>query len=165
MAGAPVANMTSAYGGIRLGSGIARSVQYENGQSRIGASIWDQPDLYIENSPLFHLNRVTTPLFIMHNDLDDAVPFSQGIELYVGMRRLGKEVYMVNYNNDVHNPSSRANQKDVAMKMQQFFDATLKKLPLPEWMVRGIPAVEKGRDQITPAPAVLQGRPGGPGGF
>jgi dienelactone hydrolase len=162
MAGAPVANMTSAYGGIRLGSGIARAVQYEDGQSRIGASIWDQPDLYIENSPLFHLKRVETPLFIMHNDLDDAVPFAQGIELFVGLRRLGKEVYMVNYNNDVHNPGSRANQKDVAMRMEQFFDATLKKLPPPDWMVRGIPAVEKGRDQITPA-VQQQGR-GGRGG-
>jgi dipeptidyl aminopeptidase/acylaminoacyl peptidase len=164
MAGAPVANMTSAYGGIRLGSGIARAVQYEDGQSRIGASIWDQPDLYILNSPLFHLNRVTTPLFMMHNDLDDAVPFSQGIELFVGLRRLGKEVYLINYNNDVHNPASRANQKDVAMRMEQFFDATLKKKPAPEWMVKGIPAVEKGRDQITPAGAQQQGRGGRGGG-
>jgi dipeptidyl aminopeptidase/acylaminoacyl peptidase len=152
MAGAPVANMTSAYGGIRWGSGIARSVQYEEGQSRIGASIWDQPDLYIENSPLFHLPRVTTPLFIMSNDMDDAVPWYQGIELYVGMRRLGKEVYLINYNNDVHNPASRANQKDIAMRMQQFFDNKLKGAKAPDWMVKGIPAVDKGRDQIVVMP-------------
>jgi dipeptidyl aminopeptidase/acylaminoacyl peptidase len=148
MAGAPVANMTSAYGGIRWGSGIARAVQYEDGQSRIGKSIWDAPDLYLENSPLFHLPRVTTPLFIMSNDADDAVPWYQGIELFVGMRRLGKEVYLIDYNNDVHNPASRANQKDIAMRMQQFFDTKLKGAPAPDWMVHGIPAVDKGRDQI-----------------
>jgi dipeptidyl aminopeptidase/acylaminoacyl peptidase len=172
MAGAPVANMTSAYGGIRWGSGIARAVQYEDGQSRIGKSIWDAPDLYLENSPLFHLPRVTTPLFIMSNDADDAVPWYQGIELFVGMRRLGKEVYLIDYNNDVHNPASRANQKDIAMRMQQFFDTKLKGAKAPDWMIHGIPAVDKGRDQIivtppetiTPATATGSSASGGAGG-
>ena len=153
MAGAPVANMTSAYGGIRWGSGLARAFQYEKTQSRLGKSIWDAPNLYIENSPLFWLPRVTTPLFIMSNDKDDAVPWYQGIELFVGMRRLGKEVYLVNYNDDVHNPASRANQKDVALKMQQFFDNKLMGKPAPDWMTKGIPAKDKGRDQVMMAPA------------
>jgi len=154
MAGAPVANMTSAYGGIRWGSGMARAFQYEATQSRIGKSIWDAPNLYVENSPLFWLPRVTTPLFIMSNDADDAVPWYQGIELFVGMRRLGKEVYMIDYNNDVHNPASRANQKDIAMRMQQFFDAKLRGMPAPDWMVKGIPAKDKGKDQVIMAPKV-----------
>jgi hypothetical protein len=152
MAGAPVANMTSAYGGIRWGSGLARSFQYETGQSRIGKSLWEAPQLYIENSPLFWLDRVTTPLFIMSNDMDDAVPYYQGIEMFVGMRRLGKEAYLISYNNDVHNPASRANQKDIAMKMQQFFDNKLRGAPAPDWMVHGIPYVAKGKDQLSPAP-------------
>jgi dipeptidyl aminopeptidase/acylaminoacyl peptidase len=157
MAGAPVANMTSAYGGIRWGSGLARAFQYEKQQSRIGKSLFEAPDLYIENSPLFHLERVTTPLFIMHNDRDDAVPWYQGIELYVGLRRLQKEVYLINYNNDVHNPASRANQKDMAMRMEQFFDTKLRGRPAPDWMIRGIPATEKGKDQVvwTTAPAAV----------
>lgn len=148
MAGAPVVNMTSAYGGIRWGSGIARSGQYESGQSRIGGSIWENPMRYIENSPLFWLDKVTTPLFIMANDADDAVPWYQGIETFVGMRRLGKEVYFISYNNDVHNPAGRANQKDIAMRMQQFFDDKLKGAPAPDWMVHGIPYRDKGRDQL-----------------
>lgn len=152
MAGAPVANMTSAYGGIRWGTGISRAGQYESGQSRIGKPLVDAPQLYIENSPLFHLRNVTTPLFIMNNDADDAVPWYQGIELFVGMRRLSKEVYFIDYNNDVHNPASRANQKDIAMRMQQFFDNKLKGAPAPDWMVRGIPYTAKGKDQLAPAP-------------
>ena len=153
MAGAPVVNMTSAYGGIRWGSGIARSGQYENGQSRIGGSIWENPMRYIENSPLFWLDKVTTPLFIMANDADDAVPWYQGIETFVGMRRLGKEVYFISYNNDVHNPAGRANQKDIAMRMQQFFDNKLKGATEPDWMVHGIPYRDKGRDQLATVPA------------
>ena len=148
MAGAPVTNMTSAYGGIRWGSGVNRSMQYEAGQSRIGKSLFEAPDLYIQNSPQFSLPRVTTPLFIMSNDMDDAVPWWQGIELFVGMRRLGKEAYLINYNNDVHNPQSRANQKDIAMRMQQFFDNKLKGAAMPEWMAKGIPAKDKGKDQV-----------------
>jgi hypothetical protein len=156
MAGAPVANMTSAYGGIRWGSGVNRSMQYENGQSRIGKNLWEAPDLYLENSPLFHLPSVTTPLFIMSNDMDDAVPWYQGIEMFVGLRRLGKEVYLINYNNDVHNPASRANQKDIAMRMQQFFDNKLKGMPAPDWMVHGIPAKDKGKDQLAPPPGIIR---------
>ena len=157
MAGAPVANMTSAYGGIRWGTGISRAGQYESGQSRIGKPLVDAPQLYIANSPLFWLRNVTTPLFIMSNDMDDAVPWYQGIELFVGMRRLGKEVYLIDYNNDVHNPAGRANQKDIAMKMQQFFDNKLKGAPAPDWMVHGIPYVAKGRDQLAPAPVQAGG--------
>jgi hypothetical protein len=152
MAGAPVVNMTSAYGGIRWGTGISRAGQYESGQSRIGKPLVDAPELYIENSPLFHLKSVTTPLFIMNNDADDAVPWYQGIEYFITMRRLGKEVYFIDYNNDVHNPASRANQKDIAMRMQQFFDNKLKGAPAPDWMVHGIPYVAKGKDQLGPGP-------------
>ena len=149
-AGAPVANMTSAYGGIRWGSGVNRAMQYENGQSRIGKSLWEGLPLYMENSPLFHLQRVTTPLLILHNDLDDAVPWYQGIEMYIGMRRLGKEAYLFNYNNELHGIQGRANQKDWAMRMQTFFDVKLKGAPEPDWMSKGILAKDKGRDQLTP---------------
>jgi dipeptidyl aminopeptidase/acylaminoacyl peptidase len=154
--GAPVVNMTSAYGGIRWGSGIARSLQYETGQSRIGGSLWEYPNRYIQNSPLFWLDKVETPVFFMHNDMDDAVPWYQGIEAFVALRRLGKEVYLINYNNDVHNPQSRANQKDMAMRMEQFFDHHLRGRPAPDWMKKGVPYLAKGRDQIRGSAAPVQ---------
>src|SRR5262249_47191077 len=102
-AGAPVVNMFSAYGGIRWGSGMNRQFQYEHTQSRIGATPWDKPELYIENSPLFHLTNVTTPLVIMSNDNDGAVPWYQGIEMFTDLRRLGKPVWMLTYNGEAHN--------------------------------------------------------------
>jgi dipeptidyl aminopeptidase/acylaminoacyl peptidase len=150
-AGAPVSNMISAYGGVRWESGINRAGQYETGQSRIGKSVWEGLPLYIENSPLFGLDRVKTPLLILHNDQDGAVPWYQGIELYIGMRRLGKEAYLFNYNNELHGISGRANQKDWAMRMQQFFDTKLKGTPAPDWMVNGIPAKDKGKDVLKRA--------------
>ncbi len=146
MAGAPVSNMFSAYGGIRWGSGLNRQFQYEATQSRIGKTIWEAPELYYENSPLFHLPKVNTPLLIMHNDKDGAVPWYQGIELYTGMRRLQKPCWMLVYNNDDHNLKKLANKFDLSKRMNQFFDHYLKGSPQPEWMEKGIPALEKDKN-------------------
>jgi dipeptidyl aminopeptidase/acylaminoacyl peptidase len=157
-AGAPVANMTSAYGGIRWESGLARAFQYEKTQSRIGGSMWQYPLRFIENSPLFFTDRIETPVLIMANDADGAVPWYQGIEWFVALKRFGKEAYLLNYNNDGHNPRKRANQKDVDRRMQEFFGHHLKGEPKPEWMRSGIPYLEKGRDQLGPmAPASSAG--------
>ncbi|SHL69790.1 Prolyl oligopeptidase family protein [Chitinophaga jiangningensis] len=143
-AGAPVANMTSAYGGIRWESGMNRQFQYEHSQSRIGATLWEKPELYLQNSPLFSLPKVTTPLAIMANDADGAVPWYQGIELFTGLRRLGKPVWMLNYNNEAHNLVQRQNRKDISRREQQFFDHLLKGAAAPEWMEYGVPATQKG---------------------
>lgn len=145
-AGAPVANMTSAYGGIRWGTGLNRQMQYEHGQSRIGANLWQKPQLYIENSALFSVPKVKTPLVIMANDADDAVPWYQGIEMFTGLRRLGKPVWMLNYNNEAHNLIERKNRKDIQIREQQFFDYLLKGDKPAKWIATGVPAVLKGRD-------------------
>ena len=143
-AGAPVSNMTSAYGGIRWESGSPRTFQYETGQSRIGASLWEKPQLYIENSPLFYIDRIHTPLLIMSNDNDGAVPWYQGIEYFNAMRRLNKPAWLLCYNGDQHNLTRRANMKDLDIRMMQFFDHFLKGAPMPLWMKAGLPAVDKG---------------------
>lgn len=144
-AGAPVVNMTSAYGGIRWESGMNRQFQYEKTQSRIGATLWEKPELYIENSPLFSLPKVTTPVVIMSNDADGAVPWYQGIEMFTALKRLGKTAWLLNYNNEAHNLILRQNRKDIQIREQQFFDYYLKGAKAPIWMTSGIPAVEKGK--------------------
>lgn len=144
--GAPVANMTSAYGGIRWGTGDSRQAQYEVGQSRIGRTLWEAPELYIANSPVFHADRVHTPLLIMHNDADGAVPWYQGIEMFMALRRLGRPVWMLQYNGEAHNLKERRNRKDITRRLQQFFDHYLKGAPMPEWMKNGIPAIRKGQE-------------------
>ena len=146
MAGAPVGNMFSAYGGIRWGSGLNRQFQYEKTQSRIGKTIWEAPELYIENSPLFHLPNVATPLLIMHNDADGSVPWYQGIELFTGLKRLGKPVWMLNYNEDDHNLLKNANRMDLSWRMRQYFDYYLLDKPAPKWLIEGIPAINKGKE-------------------
>lgn len=145
-AGAPVVNMTSAYGGIRWATGMNRQFQYEKTQSRIGQDLWEGYDLFIENSPLFHLKSVNTPVVIMANDNDGAVPWYQGIEMFTALRRLGKPVWMLNYNGEEHNLVKRQNRKDIQIREQQFFDHFLKGKPAPVWLGKGVPATLKGID-------------------
>jgi dipeptidyl aminopeptidase/acylaminoacyl peptidase len=145
--GALVANMTSAYSGIRWGTGFPRQFQYEHTQSRIGGSLWEQPMRFLENSPIFRVDRVQTPILMLHNDEDDAVPWYQGIEYYLGLRRLGKEVYMFNYNGERHGLRRRANQKDYTRRLQEFFDHKLKGAPLPAWMEKGVPYIDREKEK------------------
>ncbi|VFA42210.1 alpha/beta hydrolase family protein [Chryseobacterium indologenes] len=144
--GAPVVNMTSAYGGIRWTSGMNRQFQYEKSQSRLGKNLWEAPELYIKNSPLFTIDKVKTPVVIMSNDQDGAVPWYQGIEMFTALRRLGKPVWLLNYNGDDHNLVKRQNRKDIQIREQQFFDYYLKGAKAPVWMTKGVPATQKGKD-------------------
>ncbi len=143
--GAPVSNMTSAYGGIRWGSGMSRMFQYEKTQSRLGGSLWEAPMRYIENSPIFWADKVNTPLLMLHNDHDGAVPWEQGIEMFVALRRLGRPAWLVNYNGEPHWPTTYANIRDWNIRMQQFFDHYLMGAPAPVWLEQGVPAVDKGK--------------------
>ncbi len=147
VAGAPVSNMISAYDGIRWGTGLTRQFQYEWTQSRIGASLWEAPMKYIENSPIFMADRVNTPLLMLHNDQDDAVPWYQGIEYYLALRRLGKECYLLNYNGEPHGLVKRSASRDYTVRMFQFFEHHLKGKPAPEWMAKGVPYLDREKEK------------------
>jgi dipeptidyl aminopeptidase/acylaminoacyl peptidase len=138
VAGAPVSNMTSAYSGIRWASGMARQFQYEQSQSRIGASLWERRDLYIDNSPVFFADRINTPLLIIHGDEDGAVPWYQSIELYLALRRLGKDCIFLQYRGEPHHPQKYPNKLDWFKKMKEYFDHYLKGEPGADWITKGI---------------------------
>jgi dipeptidyl aminopeptidase/acylaminoacyl peptidase len=139
VAGAPVTNMTSAYGGIRYGTGLARMFQYEQTQSRLGVSLWQGRDRYIESSPLFYADRIDTPLLMMFGDEDGAVPWTQGIELYLALRRLRKPAWLLQYRGEGHHLEKYGNKLDYSLKMREFFDHYLKGEPAPEWLTEGVP--------------------------
>jgi len=139
VAGAPVGNMTSAYSGIRWGTGLARQFQYEQTQSRLGVSLWENPNPYIENSPVFFADRINTPIMIQHGDADEAVPWYQSIELYLALRRNGKESVFLHYYDEPHHLRQFANRLDYAVKMKEYMDHYLKGIPAPAWIEEGVP--------------------------
>lgn len=138
IAGAPVSNMTSAYSGIRWGSGMARQFQYEKGQSRIGGSLWEFPERYIENSPVFFADKINTPLLIMFGDEDGAVPWYQGIELYLAMRRLEKDCIFLQYREEPHHLKKYPNKLDYTIKMKQYLDYYCKGEAAADWIKKGV---------------------------
>lgn len=139
VAGAPVGNMTSSYSGIRWGSGRARQFQYEKGQSRIGGSLWEYPERYIENSPVFYADRINTPLLIMTGDEDTAVPWYQDMEMHLAMRRLGKKSIMLQYHGEPHHLQEYPNKLDYAIRMKEYFDYYLRHKGEPKWIIEGVP--------------------------
>lgn len=132
---AGVSNFISSYGSL-IANGTSRSYLYENGQSRVGLSIWQNKNLYIENSPIFHAEKVNTPILLNNNGRDLQVPFGQGLEFFIALRRLGKKVWLLEYPNEGHTLDGKA-AEDYTLKMKQFFDHYLKGIGAPKWMTRG----------------------------
>jgi len=130
---AGVSDLVSLYGleGFAYGAGPAAA---EQRQSRMGASLGECPRCYINNSPVFRADRVETPLLLMQNPKDPNVPWEQSLEYYIGLRRLGKKVWFVQYANANHIVLSGIDVLDYTQKMTEFFDYYLKGSPFPEWM-------------------------------
>ncbi len=154
--GAPVSNMISAYGGIRYETGISRQFQYEKDQSRIGGTPWQYPMRYWENSPIFFADKVKTPVLILHNDADGAVPWTNGIEYFTALRRLEKEAYLFNYSGEGHGLSKVPNKKDWTRRMSEYFGYHLKHEAMPAWMANGVPYAERDKEKLPHTPSYVE---------
>jgi dipeptidyl aminopeptidase/acylaminoacyl peptidase len=124
----------SGYGAIRKITGSAMQQLYEQGQNKMGRPPWEIPRLYLKNSPVMWVDKINTPLLLMHNDNDNAVPFAQSIELYTALRRLQKRVWLLQYHNEGHQLFRDPDKLDFTIRQQQFFDHYLKDKPMPDWM-------------------------------
>jgi dipeptidyl aminopeptidase/acylaminoacyl peptidase len=74
----------------------------EKSQDRIGATMWQQPQKYVQHSAVMFADRITTPLLLMTGGEDHNVPALNTREMYYALRRLGKTVTWVNYTNSGH---------------------------------------------------------------
>ena len=142
IAGAPLTNMISMYSIIYKNSGGTNGAIFESSQGRFTSGPWDEWQAYTRNSPVAHAKNVKTPLIILHNDLDGAVDFTQGVEYYNTLRRLGKPVIMLEYPGENHGLARPANQQDYTVRMKEFFDHYLKGAASPDWLQYGIPRLK-----------------------
>ncbi len=142
IAGAPLTNMISMYSIIYKNSGGTNGAIFESSQGRFTSGPWDNWVAYTRNSPVAHAKNVKTPLVILHNDLDGAVDFTQGIEYYNTLRRLEKPVVLLEYPGENHGLARPANQQDYTVRMKEFFDHFLKDAPAPDWWKDGVPRLE-----------------------
>jgi dienelactone hydrolase len=142
VAGAPLTNMVSMYSLVYKNSGGGNMAIFESSQGRFKGGYWDNWDAYYRNSPVFFAKNVKTPLMILHNDKDGAVDFTQGLEYYNTLRRMGKPVIMLEYIGENHGLARRPNQRDYTVRMKEYFDHYLKGEPAPDWMVKGVPRLK-----------------------
>ncbi len=141
--GAPVTNLTSMFNILYKNSGTNNHGIMERGQVRMGKGMYDDMANYIAQSPVQQAAGISTPFMILHGTVDGAVDWNQGLEFYNAARRLGKEVILLSYPNENHHLADRNNQKDFQRRMKQYFDHFLMGTKAPDWMVNGIPFVNK----------------------
>ena len=128
VAGGGTGNLISAYGTMRHDGSTYLLPWAETGQGRMGGTLWEMRDRYIENSPMFYLDRVQTPLLLFHGALDSAMPAFMSEDMFVGLRRLQKPVMYVKYEGETHTPIdwAYANQVDYWNRIVSWFNEHLK---------------------------------------
>src|SRR5260370_26119369 len=133
-------NLICEYGEMDRAGNAFGDASAEHGQAKMGGTLWEFPERYIQNSPVFYLDRVETPLLIAHGSEDSTVAPFLDDEIFVGLRRLGKEVAYAKYIGEGHSPLywSYANQVDFCNRMIAWFDDHLKK-----------PAEKKSAEKVT----------------
>ena len=143
--GAPPTNLESFYNSLYRSTGTVQHGIMEVGQVRLGATPWEDPEMYRRLSPVHQAPNIKTPFMILHGDEDGAVDWMQGLELYNAARRLGKEVIFLSYPGEPHHLAKKPNQIDFQRRMKQYFDHYLKGIPAPKWMTEGVSQLEKSK--------------------
>ncbi len=168
IAGAPLTDMIAMYNAIYWNTGTANQPIFESSQGRFTGSPSENMEAYVRNSPVYHAKNVTTPLIILHNDKDGAVDWTQGIEYFNTLRRMGKPVVMLQYKGENHGLRKPENMKDYTVRMKEFFDYRLSDKEPPKWLIEGVPLlkmkdhIEARTKEITKAPVVTPAASGSP---
>jgi dipeptidyl aminopeptidase/acylaminoacyl peptidase len=137
-----VSDFISAYGNY---PGL-KDEAFEFRQGRMGVSLSANPVKYLKNSPVAFARDVTTPLLIATNTEDYNVNVQQSYEWFISLRREGKTCWMLRYQNASidHGIHNLDDQRDLYIRMTQFFNYYLKGGLAPKWMTKGISAEERG---------------------
>jgi len=144
--GAPLTDLMSMDNILYKQSGSPNGPILQWSQGRMGDTPWDDEARWRSQSPIEHVPNIKTPFLILQGTADGAVDWNQGLELYLAARRLGKKVILLSYPDEPHHLAKEANQKDFQIRMKQFFDHYLMGKPEPEWMAKGVPFLQKGRE-------------------
>jgi len=127
VAGAAVTDVVSFYHSVAFGASEESCIYwFENQQHRYTDSYYQNPKAYLRNSPLHHAANINTPLLLWTGGKDNRIDWHQSIELYSGLRRLGKECTLLIYPDEPHSLVSKPNQVDLTRRMKAWFDTYLK---------------------------------------
>jgi len=143
VSGAAATNLISDFNQLWKSSGTNQHRYDYYGQGRFGTNPYDDLELYLNESAVYHARTMDTPLLLLHGTDDGSVEWLQAVELYNALRFNGKNVILVSYPGQGHHATKLENKKDFQIRMEQFYDHYLKGKPAPDWMVKGVPFLKK----------------------
>lgn len=135
IAGAAVTNLVSAAHSVTSNFSRPRFYMVENGQARMGGSLFEEKERYLGNSPVMFANGIDTPLLSWTGQNDTQVDPMQSMEFYLALRRLRKEHIMLVYTNEGHDILGREADADLTRKQESWWDRYLMAGPMEDWMI------------------------------
>jgi dipeptidyl aminopeptidase/acylaminoacyl peptidase len=146
VAGGPLTNLVSSYGEIYWNSGVPETGHAEVGQERLEVPLWEDPQAYMRNSAVFHVNKLKGAVLLCVGDKDGASDWHQDIEMYNLARRAGKNVVMLVYPGENHGLAVKANQVDYHRRILAWFDHYLKGDEAQPWITNGVSVLDREKE-------------------
>ena len=153
--GAAPINLVSEFNQLFVGSGQNNHSYDIYGQGRYATNPYDDFQLYWDQSPISGVETMDTPVLYLHGEEDPTVNWEQGLEWYNALRFLGKPIIWLSYPDEGHGLRKLENRIDFQLRLRQFFDHHLKRLPAPGWMTEGVPYIDKDRTLRDFAPQIF----------
>ncbi|HEY9261256.1 alpha/beta hydrolase family protein, partial [Chitinophaga sp.] len=126
-----IANWVSGYGRL-AGTGESMQGMFEIGQFRMGGTLWQKHETYIRNSPIFQVDKMTTPLLLMHTTKDMICSPTDMQFFFRSLCKAGMKSWFLLYEGN-HGLYGRDGE-DFSSRMKQFFDFYLRDYPAAKWM-------------------------------
>ncbi len=133
ISGSGMADFISSY--LAVGNKRPNGWRYEFNQSRMGVSLFDGFQKYLDNSPITFAKQIQTPVLLWSGDADGQVDYYQSIEFHLALRRLQKPNVLLLYEGEDHVLMKREHQVDLTHRTQEWFDYYLKGGVKPDWLM------------------------------
>ena len=134
VAGAATSNFVSSYLTEAKNNQQPNFFKIEAAQARMGKSLYEAKEAYLKNSPVLYADQIKTPLLSWTGLEDYQVDYNQSFELYMALRRLGKVHILLAFPNEGHAIDDQIKDKELTVKIQQWFDHYLKDSNKLAWM-------------------------------
>jgi len=138
VASGAITDLNSFYYTVGQQSGKPNMWRFKTYQWNMDKAPYEIPTQYDQNSPIRFADKVQTPVLLWTGKDDQIVDPKQSIEFYLALRRASKKSIMLLYPKENHLLSISENQKDITLKMMQWFDYFLKDDISTNWIKEGI---------------------------
>ena len=104
-----------------FGSEFIRYEAQAGSEFGIGRTPFEDPEIYVRNSPILLASNISAPVLLMHSDMD-SFSMAQFDEMYSALLRAGKDARYIRYWGEGHGPSSPANIRDMWDRLDRFLE-------------------------------------------